>query len=342
MLFMPDLRTSKKGLKLVVIMPALNEELTVGDTIRRVPGEIPGVREVQVLVVNDGSTDGTVAQAQSAGAEIVTHSQRRGVGAAFQTGLTRAMELGADVVASIDSDGQFDPATLPALLEPVVSGRADFATASRFADPTLEPEMPKIKRWGNRMMSRLISRLIGQEFHDVSCGMRCYNRRAAMSLNLLGAFTYTQEVFLNLGYKRLRMVEVPVRIRGVRKHGNSRVASNLWQYGFRTMSIIFRCYRDYKPMRFFGKLALAMIVPAVVLEIFLLIHWISTGFRTFTPHKWAGFTGAALMVVALLLLMMGVIGDMLNRHRVYLEEVLYHVRNSNHGNGTGSDDADPD
>lgn len=337
---MPEQANNRKGRKLVVIMPALNEELTVGDTIRRVPRDIPGVREVQVLVVNDGSTDGTVAQAQAAGAVIVSHQQRRGVGAAFQTGLTRALELGADVIASIDSDGQFDPATLPKLLEPVVSGRADFATASRFADPALEPEMPKIKRWGNRVMSRLISRLIEQEFHDVSCGMRCYNRRAAMSLNLLGAFTYTQEVFLNLGYKRLRMVEVPILVRGVRKHGKSRVASNLWHYGFRTLSIIFRCYRDYKPMRFFGKAALSLLIPAVGLELFFFGHYLI--YHAFSPHLWAGFTGAGLFALAVLLLHTGLIGDMLNRHRVYLEEVLYHVRSSNHGKDTGSDNADPD
>ena len=317
---------SPRGLKLVVIMPALNEELTVGDTIRLVPRDIPGVAQVQVLVVNDGSTDATVARAEEAGATVVSHWQRRGVGAAFQTGLAAALERGADVVASIDADGQFDPATLPALLAPVVSGRADFATASRFADPALEPEMPKIKRWGNRWMSRLISKLIGQEFHDVSCGMRCYNRRAAMSLNLLGAFTYTQEVFLNLAYKQLRMVEVPIAVRGVRKHGKSRVASNLFHYGFRTLGIIFRCYRDYQPMRFFGRLALGLLIPALLLEVFFVGHYLV--YHRFTPHLWAGLTGAALFALALLMLTIGIIGDMLNRHRVYLEEVLYYVRSS--------------
>jgi glycosyltransferase involved in cell wall biosynthesis len=164
-----------------------------------------------VLVVNDGSTDATAQRAIEAGAKVVAHSHPMGVGAAFQTGLTHALALGADLVVTIDSDGQFDPATIPTLIQPVVEGRADFATASRFADPRLVPDMPRIKRWGNRVMSRLVSRLIGQRFADVSCGMRCYSRRAAMSLNMVGTFTYTQEVFLNLAHKRLRMVEVPIR-----------------------------------------------------------------------------------------------------------------------------------
>lgn len=313
------------GHRLVVVMPALNEEATVADVIRGVPREIPGVGSVEVLVVDDGSSDATAAEAQEAGASVVSHGRRQGVGAAFQTALSRALAMGADLIVSIDADGQFDPATIPDLIAPVLADEADFATASRFADPELVPEMPRMKLWGNRVMSRLISRLIGQQFHDVSCGMRCYNRRAAISLNPLAAFTYTQEVFLNLGFKRMRMVEVPIRVVGRRAHGKSRVAANLWRYAFRTLSIIFRCYRDYRPMQFFGVLALALMVPALLLELFVVVHYAATG--TFSPHKWAGFTGAALFALGLVLLLMGVVGDMLNRHRMYLEELLYHVRN---------------
>ena len=122
--------------------------------------------------------------------------------------------------------------------------------------------MPRIKLWGNRMMSRLISRLAGQTFHDVSCGMRCYSRRAALHLHLLGRFTYTQEVFLNLAFKQMRIVEVPIKVRGEREYGRSRVAGSLWRYALRTAQIIFRCYRDYHPLRFFGGAALLLMLPA--------------------------------------------------------------------------------
>ena len=161
-----------------------------------------------------------------------------------------------------------------------------------------------------------------------------------MHLNPIASFTYTQEVLLNLAYKKLRMVEVPLRIQGVRTHGKSRVASSLWRYGVNTLAIIFRCYRDYYPMRFFGRLAAAMIVPGLALELFLLGHYMLTG--QFSPHKWAGFTGAALFVLGLLLLMMGLVGDMLNRHRMYLEELLYHVRNQAARNGRGGRSNGPD
>jgi glycosyltransferase involved in cell wall biosynthesis len=313
-----------EGLRLLVMIPALDEEDTVADVVRGVPNEIPGVGSVEVVVIDDGSSDDTAPRARAAGARVISHPVRRGVGAAFHTGIAAALESGADLIVNIDADGQFDPADIPALVEPVCSGRADFASASRFADPTLTPAMPVAKLWGNRLMSRLIGRLAGERFHDVSCGMRCYSRRAALQLHLLGRFTYTQEVFLNLAFKDLRIVEVPIRVRGEREFGESRVANNLWRYAARTTLIIFRSYRDYHPMRLFGGAAAALAIPGVGLGGFLVFHYLTTGM--FSPHKWAGFVAAVLLSLALLLLQMGLIGDMLNRHRVYLEELLFRLR----------------
>src|SRR5262245_9739392 len=317
--------------RLLVSIPALNEEPTVAEVVRGVPREIAGVGAVEVVVVDDGSSDRTGERARAAGAEVIRHERPLGVGAAFHSALEWGIEHGADLFATLDADGQFDPRDLPALVEPVLAGRADFSTASRFVDPLLAPEMPWVKRWGNRMMSRLISRLAGRTLHDVSCGMRCYSRRAAMHLHLLARFTYTQEVILNLAFKQLRIVEVPIRVRGVLADGESRVAASVWRYGLRTLQIVFRCYRDYHPLRFFGGMAVALLVPAALLGSFLLLHWLGTG--QLSPHKWAGFGAAALVALAAAMLQLGVIGDMLNRHRVYLEELLYRQRSGSSRGG---------
>jgi glycosyltransferase involved in cell wall biosynthesis len=310
--------------RLLVALPALNEEQTVGDVVSRVPRRLPGVGSVELVVVDDGSTDRTAERAAAAGAHVIRHPTPRGVGAAFHSALAHGIDRCADIIVSLDADGQFDPADIPLLIQPILSGEADFVTASRFIDPQLVPDMPRIKLWGNRLMSRLISRLAGQTFYDVSCGMRCYSRRAALQLHLLARFTYTQEVVLNLAFKQLRIVEVPIRVRGEREFGESRVAGSVWRYGLRTAQIIFRSYRDYHPLRFFGGVALVFLVAASSSGGFLLVHYLNTG--AFTPHKWAGVVALGSALLALMMLHMGVMGDMLTRHRVYLEEILYRQR----------------
>lgn len=305
-------------------MPALNEARTVGQVIQGIPSEIPGVDSIEVLVVDDGSSDETSAIAKDAGATVIRYSSPKGLGAAFQSALAHGIDSRADLIVTIDSDGQFNPAEIPKLIEPVISGRADFATASRFKDPALVPKMPTIKRWGNWFMSRWVSRLTGQTLHDVSCGFRCYGRFAALHLHLLGRFTYSQEVMLNLAFKEIRIAEVPVRVRGEREHGKSRLANNLWRYAFRTSRIIVRTFRDYMPLRFFGSIASVLFLAAGGLGLFFLARYFRTG--SFSPHLWAGFTSAALAGLGFLMFHMGMIGDMLNRHRIYLEEILFRQR----------------
>lgn len=159
------------GVSLIVAMPALNESATISDVISRVPRSLPGVASIRIVVVDDGSDDETARLAREAGAHVISHAYRQGVGAAFQTALRYAITERADLLATLDSDGQFNPADLAELIEPVVRGDADFSTASRFKDPALIPEMPGVKKWGNRQMSRLISRLAGQRFYDVSLSL---------------------------------------------------------------------------------------------------------------------------------------------------------------------------
>ena len=313
-----------KSKHLIVAMPALNEAATIGDVIARIPHDIAGINSVEVIVVDDGSNDETGQIAESLGAVVIRHPAQRGVGAAFQTAVRYAVQKQADVLATLDSDGQFNPADLAHLIKPIIDGEADFTTASRFKDDQLTPTMPWIKKWGNRQISRLVSSLTGQKFYDVSCGMRCYDRRALLNLNLVGDFTYTQEVFLNLAFKKMKIVEIPIEVRGEREFGKSRVASSISRYAINSSRIIWRAYRDFRPLKFFGGLAVAMFVPALLLMCFLMWHYFSTG--RFSPHKWAGFTAAALGVFGVMMFYAGMIGDMLVRHRIYLEELLFLAR----------------
>lgn len=310
--------------KLLVILPALNEGRTIARVIDRIPRDPPGVDEVQVVVIDDGSSDDTVAVARAAGADVVSHRTNMGVGRAMQTGLSEALRRGVDFAINIDADGQFAPEDIPKILAPLIGETADMVTASRFIDKALTPEMPFAKRWGNWGMSLLVSRLVRAKYHDVSCGFRGYSREAILRLVLTGRFTYTQESFLALSYRGLKIDEIPIAVRGVREFGKSRIASNLWKYGFLTSRIIFGTVRDYRPTAFFNIIALVLGVTGGALGAFFVGHRLVVG--TFTPHIWSGFTAAFLLGLTVVLFVFGQIAGMLDRVSRLQEEQLYFIR----------------
>ena len=313
-------------IRLCVIMPALNEAATIREIVGRVPRDFPDIDVVEVVVVDDGSTDATADEARAAGAVVIGHARNKGVGTASQTGINYALDVGADYVVNIDSDGQFAPEDIPMLLGPLLAGTVDWVSASRFKDRSLVPEMDWVRYYGNKAMSFLISSLTGVRFHDVSCGFRAYSRDVLFQLNLMGDFTYTQESFLDLSFKGLRVEEVPIRVRGTRAHGKSRVAGNIPRYAYNASKIIFRTFRDYYPMRVFGSAGLVCMILSAVLLVFLLVHYLRVG--TFTPHKWAGFTGAFFGSLGIILVIAGLLADMFVRIRINQERILFMLRKS--------------
>ncbi|MFX0210220.1 MAG: glycosyltransferase family 2 protein [Candidatus Hodarchaeota archaeon] len=305
-----------KDKTICVVVPAYNEEKLIGTVLDAMPDYVDNV-----IVVNDGSTDKTANIAKEKGVIVITHDKNRGVGAAFRSGVAKGLELNTDIMVNIDADGQFNPRDIHKLIEPIIEGQADLVTASRFKDNRMKPEMPKIKYWGNVCMARLISFLIGQKFYDVSCGFRAYSKEALLRLNLFGKFTYTQETFLDLAFKGLTFKEIPILVKGVREHGESRVFKNLFHYGYNTLQIIFRAFRDYKPLRFFGYIAGSLLLVGFLLESLLISYYIATG--SFTPYKVIGFVGGFLIGIGILVLITGFLADMLYRIRVNQEEILY-------------------
>jgi len=308
--------------KLVVVLPALNEEATIAEVIHRIPRQVEGVGRVEVVVVDDGSTDRTAELACAAGAHVVSHWENRGVGAAFATGLHTALQLGADIIVNMDSDGQFSPEDIPSLVRPIIKQDYGFVTCTRFGNPDFVPQMPRIKRWGNRVMCRLVNWIIwGAKFTDVSCGFRAYSRETALRMTLFGPFTYTHESFIDLAAKGVRMTEVPLRVRGVRQHGQSRVAGNLWKYARQTLPIILRAMRDIRPLVFFGLPALLFVVVGALQVLFVAGWWLATG----KTSPWTSMitVGGTCVIVGILLSSVALLADQLRRVRAIQEEVLY-------------------
>lgn len=320
--FLPTRDFSRK--KLAVIIPALNEARTIGQVIAAIPRVITGINETEIIVISDGSTDGTATEAKKHGANVIEHPTNRGVGAAFQTGIKAALQCGADLIVNIDADGQFNPTDIPQLIAPIQSGHAEFVTTTRFGDPRLIPAMPPLKKWGNYLMAAIVNFITKKNFTDVSCGFRAYSREAALRLTLFGNFTYTQETFIDLAFKNIPMVELPLPVQGERQHGRSRVASNLWRYGLKTATIIFRAARDYQPQYFIGLPGILIFLIGIFGGLFLTWHFITTG-QTY-PYRSLVTVSGVFIIVGFLMLFISLLADMLHRNRIIIEEAVYLAR----------------
>jgi len=310
---------------LVVMMPALNEEKTVGETIGRVPRRIEGVGEVKVVVVDDGSTDSTGAIAREKGAAVIRHPVRAGLGRSFADGIEWGLREGADVIVSIDADGQFRPEDIPALIRPILQDEADFVTCTRFARPEWVPEMPWLKRWGNRRMCTVVNLATGvTDLTDVSCGFRAFSREAALNLNPFGRFTYTHESIIDLARKGMRIAEVPLKVSGEREHGESRMASSVVLYGARAAAIILRAMCYSRPLAFFGTVALCLVLFGLLQGGFVFGWWLAHG-KT-SPFRSVLIGSSLFLTLGFLVGILALLADMLGRQIGVSEKLLYYAK----------------
>lgn len=303
-------------------MPALNEEADIQRVISRLPHSLEGIEVIQILVIDDGSVDKTAALALECGAQVVSHGKNRGVGAAFHSAVQFALENEADILVGIDADGQFDPLEIPLLIRLILDQRADMVIGNRFTSG-IPKDMSRVKYWGNQKVAQLISAITGQAFQDVSCGFRAYNREALLRLNIFGEFTYTHETILSLMYQGLRVMEYPINVKYFTQR-KSRVADSILRYSIQTSKIILRVLLDYRPVRVFGSFGGFCMLIGAGFEVFLMTHYALTG--SFTPYKSTGFIGLGFIIFGLLILVIALIADMLNRLRINQDKLLYELK----------------
>lgn len=309
-----------KHLKLVIMIPAYNEEEKIGNVIRDIPKNIEGIKEIEIIVINDGSTDNTYKVANENGTHIISHSHNMGLGITFHSGMKKALEIGADIIVNIDADGQFDPNDIPKLIEPIMKNDADFVTATRFLDKNLLPDMPRIKIFGNKLFTYIINKITGQHFTDTQCGFRAFSRETALRLNLFSEFTYTQEVFLDLVNKNMRIKEIPIKVKYY-KNRKSKVVKNYFVYGIKALTIIIRAVRDSRPLTFFGIFGLVFLVTGFITGSWLFVRWLTT--RIVSPYTSLVNVTAILLILGFLLIILALMADMLSRNRKIQEETLY-------------------
>lgn len=310
--------------KLLIYMPALNEAETIYNVLKSIPANYEHFNSVELLVLNDGSTDDTESQAKSAGAKVINHIKNKGVGEAFQTALAHALKINASVMVSIDADGQFDVDQIVDFIRPIVQNEADFCIGNRFQGKRPE-NMPKIKYWGNKQVSKIVSFVSKTKIEDASCGYRAYSKEAMLNLNLQGSFTYTHETILDLLDKGLSVKQIPVEVKYFDGRV-SRIADNIVAYAFKTSIIIFKCLKDYKPLQFFLIISGVVFGLGSLLGGFTFIHWMVK--KTISPYKSFGIIGLSLVGMSVIMTIFAFMADSLGRMRKNQERILYYLKKS--------------
>jgi glycosyltransferase involved in cell wall biosynthesis len=310
-------------MKLIIQIPCFNEEAQLPTTLSRLPRQIDGFDSVEWLIVDDGSTDRTIEVARAAGVDhVVRLTNNKGLAAAFQAGLDAGLKLGADVIVNTDADNQYEGADIPKLVAPILSGHADMVVGDR--------QIGTIAHFsaGKKLLQRLGSWVVRQasstEIPDTTSGFRAYNREAALSMQAVSRFTYTLETIIQAGKLLVAVEHVPVRTNA--KTRESRLFPSTAAYVRRNALSIFRIYSQYQPLKVFWGAALVMAVPAFAIFIRFLILFIESPHDAARGHIQSLIAGAVLFIAAMLLLSLGVIGDLLDAQRTLSQRTFERVR----------------
>ena len=308
-------------MKLVVTIPAYNEEKTVADVIAEIPRQVEGIEAVEILVVDDGSTDDTVSQAREAGADnILSHRKNEGLGISFKDGLEAALEMGADIIVNIDGDGQYNAREIPTLTKPLLENKADIVLGWRDIDRL--DFMPRGKRIGNKIATWLTNKVSGMVIKDAQSGFRAFSREAALRMNLSGRYTYVQETIIEAKYKGLKIEQVPIEFRP--RQGESRLIPSLPTYARRAGAIILGTYWGYHPLKILSFIGMLLILFGIILGAIVLTRFIQTG--TVSPHLPTAIAAPLLIITGLQAIILGLFADAIKSQRLFQEEILYRLK----------------
>ncbi len=308
-------------MKLIVQIPCLNEADTLPQALAGLPAQIPGITGLETLIIDDGSTDTTVAVARDLGVDhIVQHRRNRGLARAFQSGLEASLRLGADIIVNTDGDNQYPAGAIADLVAPIVAGRADIVIADRQTGQVahFSPAKKQLQRLG----SWVIRTISGTDVPDAPSGFRAYTREAALRLNILTDYSYTLETIIQAGKQGLAIESVPVVTNPPTRP--SRLQSSMWHFIKRQAGTILRLYAFYEPLRTFTYLSLPFLLTGSLLWLRFLFNFL---FSANADRFVQSLTiGTGLLLVGVLVFLFGIQADIAGKHRRLTEETLYRLR----------------
>ncbi|RMG75950.1 MAG: glycosyltransferase family 2 protein [Chloroflexi bacterium] len=309
-------------MKLIIQIPCLNEEHTLPLTLAELPRDIEGIDTIEYLIIDDGSTDNTIAVAREHGVQhIVRHTVNKGLAAAFQSGLNACLQLGADIIVNTDADNQYPGQYIADLVKPILEKRADIVIADRQTD-TIEHFSP-IKKRLQKLGSAVVRGVSKTDVPDAPSGFRAWSREAALRINVITGYTYTLETIIQAGNKNLTIVSIPVHTNP--KLRESRLIRSIPQYVIRSALTIMRLFMLYQPLKTFTYLSIPFFAGGIFLWIRYVVLALTTDL-TRGAHVQSVVVGAALLIIGFIVFLIGLLGDLIAINRRLHEETLYYVK----------------
>ncbi len=301
--------TKPKSSYIIISIPAYNEERDIGRTISDIKEALKDTSyNYKILVLDDGSKDHTAKIAEEQGAIVISHRRNKGLAETFRTEMKECLGRKADIIVHTDADGQYDPKHITQLIEKVREGY-DLVLGSRFRGKRMQ-HMPFTKRFGNILFSKVLSSLTKVKITDSTTGYRAFTSEIAREIDFINTFTYTQEQIIKAAKQGFKITEIPINSRRTRK---SRLFKSPLQYAIKAWINIFRIYRNYEPLQFFGKIGLAFFCLGAALGAWLVYRFIVLGVVGKLPTT---VLSALLMLVGVQTILFGFLADMINDRKI--------------------------
>lgn len=304
-------------MKLVVQVPCLNEEKTLPLVLESIPKSIPGIKEIVVLIIDDGSSDKTVEVAKKYGVRhFVRHNRNQGLGRSFHDGVLKALELGADIVVNTDGDNQYPQEKIPELIKPIMQNEADIVIADRQTSKI--SHFSPFKKFLQRLGSKVVNIAAGTDLPDAVSGFRAYSRESLLRLNTITRFSYCTETIIQAGNKGLAISSIQIETNP--KLRESRLFKSTFEHVRKSAITIIRAYIMYKPYMIFGSLALLLFL--VGLLPFARFITLSLREGTVSGHVQSLLVGSIFMTCAFMCVVMNILADLIRVNRALQEDQL--------------------